>query len=163
MTKQEATVIEMYTGVCMLAGDDRKYFYEYAEKLLGHPIMTHEYLEYAKRLKELSKPDFLKICESAKNDGWIPVTERLPEDDSTKRYIVTDTDGHVWSSIWYGYAEEENKTPCFYCWDDDMWQCYKPDVIAWRPLPEPYRPEQAAAQRPEWKDRMLHTFLGGHT
>lgn len=96
------------------------------------------------------------------NDGWIPVDERLPEDDSTKRYIVTDTDGHVWSSIWYGYAEEENKTPCFYCWDDDMWQCYKPDVIAWRPLPEPYQPEQTA-KRPEWQERMLHTFLGGHT
>ena len=103
-----------------------------------------------------------EIIRKHMNDGWIPVDERLPEDDSTKRYIVTDTDGHVWSSIWYGYAEEENKTPCFYCWDDDMWQCYKPDVIAWRPLPEPYQPEQTA-KRPEWQERMLHTFLGGHT
>ena len=103
-----------------------------------------------------------EVAELRKAQGWIPVEERLPEDDSTKRYIVTDTDGHVWSSIWYGYAEEENKTPCFYCWDDDMWQCYKPDVIAWRPLPEPYQPEQTA-KRPEWQERMLHTFLGGRT
>lgn len=34
-------------------------------------------------------------------------------------------------------------------------------VTAWRPRPEPYRPEPTT-QRPEWKDRMLHTFLGGH-
>lgn len=36
MTKQEAVVVETYTGICMLTGDDRKLAYEYAEKLLGH-------------------------------------------------------------------------------------------------------------------------------
>lgn len=48
MTKQEAVVIETYTGICMLIGDDRKLAYEYAEKLLGHPIYTHEFPKYAK-------------------------------------------------------------------------------------------------------------------
>lgn len=62
MTKQEAAVIETYTGIVMLTGDNRKYAYEYAEKLLGFPIWTHEFLEYADRLKELSKPDFIEIC-----------------------------------------------------------------------------------------------------
>lgn len=38
MTKQEATVIEMYTGVCMLAGDDRKYFYDFVDYDCG--VMT---------------------------------------------------------------------------------------------------------------------------
>lgn len=46
----------------MLTGNDRKYAYEYAEKLLGFPILTHEFLIYADRLKELSKPDFIEIC-----------------------------------------------------------------------------------------------------
>lgn len=62
MTKQEAAVIETYTGIVMLTGDNRKYAYEYAEKLLGFPIWTHEFLEYADRLKELSKPDFIETC-----------------------------------------------------------------------------------------------------
>ena len=44
MTKHEAVVIEMFTGICMLTGDDRKYAYEYAKKLLEFPIMTHEFL-----------------------------------------------------------------------------------------------------------------------
>ena len=62
MTKQEAVVIETYTGICMLTGDDRRLAYEYAEKLLGHPIYTHEFPKYADKLKELSKPDFIEIC-----------------------------------------------------------------------------------------------------
>ena len=62
MTKQEAVIVEVYTGICMLAGDDRRLVYEYAEKLLGHPIFTHELSEYAGKLKKLSKPDFVEIC-----------------------------------------------------------------------------------------------------
>lgn len=46
----------------MLTGDDRRLAYEYAEKLLGHPIWTHEFPTYADKLKELSKPDFVKLC-----------------------------------------------------------------------------------------------------
>ena len=62
MTKHEAVVIETFTGICMLTGDDRKYAYEYAEKLLDFPIFTHEFPKYADKLKELSKPDFIEIC-----------------------------------------------------------------------------------------------------
>ena len=62
MTKYEAVVIETYTGIVMLTGYDRKYAYEYAEKLLGFPIFTHEFPKYADKLKELSKPDFIEIC-----------------------------------------------------------------------------------------------------
>ena len=62
MTKREAVVIETYTGIVMLTGDDRKYVCEYAEKLLGFPIFTHEFPIFADKLKELSKPDFIEIC-----------------------------------------------------------------------------------------------------
>ena len=51
MTKHEAAVIETFTRICMLTGDDRKYAYEYAEKLLGFPILTHEFLIYADKPK----------------------------------------------------------------------------------------------------------------
>lgn len=62
MTKHEAAIIEIYTGVCMLTGNDVKYAYEYAEKLLGFPIWSHEFPKYADKLKELSKPDFVELC-----------------------------------------------------------------------------------------------------
>lgn len=37
MTKQEAVVIETYTGICMLTGDSRRLAYEYAEKAFRSP------------------------------------------------------------------------------------------------------------------------------
>lgn len=66
MTKQEATVIETYTGTCMLIGDDRRLIYQYAKKLLGYPVMTHDFAdkEIMDKLVELSKPDFIEICKN---------------------------------------------------------------------------------------------------
>lgn len=165
MTKQEATVIEMYTGVCMLTGDDRKYFYEYAEKLLGRPIMTHEYLKYAEKLKELSKPDFLKVCKSAKNNGWIPVEERMPEKNE---YFVDTSSNKDFPNGYYRRLEIAYMTDTIeyvhgyydgYKWMDKYLNAIK-NVVAWR-IHGPYQPK-TITQRPEWKDRMLHTFLGGH-
>jgi len=68
MTIREAAIIEMYTGIVMLAGENVKYAYEYAEELLGFPIMTHEYLIYADKLKKLSKPDFIELCKNLTED-----------------------------------------------------------------------------------------------
>ena len=75
------------------------------------------------------------------NDGWISVDDRLPEVGT--RVIVTSRDGIVYGDIIYGYAEEDDAEPCFHMWDDEYWNCYKPDVIAWHPLPEPYRSERS--------------------
>lgn len=80
------------------------------------------------------------------NDGWIPVEERLPErtldekiNKSYKKYLVfiDSVDGwdidiavydffndKKWREAHDGYGGIEN-------------------VIAWRPLPEPYRPERS--------------------
>ena len=62
MTKREAVVIQAYTGITMLVGDDFQIFAKYCEDLLGHPIFTHEYPDLEEDIKELSKPDFIEIC-----------------------------------------------------------------------------------------------------
>ena len=54
--------------------------------------------------------------------GWIPVSERLPEEHG--EYLVTDKYGRVTSGLWIGNAKR--------------WK----DVIAWMPLPEPYKAEK---------------------
>ena len=64
MAKHEAAIVEIFTGVCMLTGNDRKYVYEYAEKLIGRPIMTHELLEFETELKEKSGEDFINLCKN---------------------------------------------------------------------------------------------------
>ena len=64
---------------------------------------------------------------------WIPVTERLPEKDD--EYIITDIDLTVttcWYEIGVGFHEEI----------EDLDQDWKPNVLAWMPKPEHYKPEQ---------------------
>lgn len=62
------------------------------------------------------------------NAGWIPVEERLPEEDGT--YLCT-LDGELCG------IEEPFTGMCGI--EDGIWD--EPDcVLAWRPLPDPYRP-----------------------
>lgn len=73
------------------------------------------------------------------NAGWIPVEERLPKTNGT--YNVTrHIDGHFISDS--AYFDGQNT------WHSDNRvnhsRPYLTDVIAWRPLPEPYRPERSS-------------------
>ena len=74
------------------------------------------------------------------NDGWIPVEERLPEEG--EKCIITDKYGYMRDGIIYDYADSKDDKPSFHRWDDEYWQCFRPDVIAWHPLPEPYRQKE---------------------
>ena len=71
----------------------------------------------------------VEIIRKHMNDGWIPADERLPEDGT---YICT-LDGELCG------LEEPFTGMCGI--EKGIWD--EPDcVIAWRPLPEPYRPER---------------------
>ena len=68
-----------------------------------------------------------KIIRKHMNDGWIPVDERLP--DNNEDVLVTTDVG----LITFGYVSHGK-------WITDK----EPDYpIAWRPLPEPYRLERS--------------------
>jgi len=60
MTKKEAAIITIYTGILIGEFSDA---HEYAETLLGRPVFTHEFAncELCDKLKELSKQDFISI------------------------------------------------------------------------------------------------------
>ena len=66
------------------------------------------------------------------NDGWVPVEERLPE--YGKKVLAYGKRGEI-------------DIASLYSRDKHMWlvgsMCSVAfDIIAWRPLPEPYRPER---------------------
>ena len=88
-----------------------------------------------------------------KNDGWIPVKDRLP-DEEAEEYIKKKLHG-----IGYLYPclvtyrspmTERIHVVRFYYDIYEHWfvnageeVCEKERCIAWRPLPEPYRPEMS--------------------
>ena len=80
-----------------------------------------------------------EIIRKHMNDGWIPVEERLPEDDGF--YIATMDGGIVGQEEpFVGLAELKNGL-----WvDDDIdYRC----IIAWQSLPEPYSPGRRSDEK----------------
>ena len=68
---------------------------------------------------------------------WIPVTERLPEEPFGCLVTVCDTDPVTLEDF-------ENILPYFVGYDGKQWNDYEGEqcpfeVLAWMPLPEPYK------------------------
>ena len=79
-------------------------------------------------------------------EGWIPVDERMPEDDVDVLITYADIDDENYTDICittYGYAYLGGNKLDFKEWRSPF-EYFKTNykVIAWRPLPEPYRPER---------------------
>lgn len=93
-------------------------------------ISANHHRQLIKWLKELKR--------LREQTSWIPVTKRLPDDYD--RYLITTKDGRV-EIVGYGYTDDHTNEIAFHEWNDEGWQCWKPDVTAWMPLPKPYKAE----------------------
>lgn len=81
------------------------------------------------------------------NGGWIPCSERLPEDDK-KQYIVQKTNGFIdilgftkdaYKLDKYDFSEyKDKKKQLFYDYDSEYGyiEC---ECVAWQPIPEQYK------------------------
>lgn len=90
-------------------------------------------LEYAKEI-------IRSHMDEVEKDGWIPVEERLPENDD---YIMLSFENFTVPEIGR-YEEDEDGGGSFYLGDDDEGDtCASVGLFvnAWRPLPEPYKGE----------------------
>lgn len=112
---------------------------ERAESIIGDIIRSH-----MDEAKDINVPN---------NNGWIPVEERLPEDDDMRFYMCI-VENHeedlpmfcqydseygfgfwhdMYDSVSLGFIDTEFRT------NDELG--YE-KVIAWQPLPEPYKPKK---------------------
>lgn len=95
--------------------------------------IPYEYDEGGKHIKGYDEGRIINMTKlrqlpSVEKTGWIPVSERLPEiKNYTSLYLVTLSNG----SVRIGEFTESN--------GENWWDWNKDDVIAWMPLPEPYR------------------------
>lgn len=92
---------------------------------------------YSPLTKVISEEEVNRIlAEEEKTGGWIPVTERLPEDD---KYIMISFENSTLPDIGR-YEADKDGNGAFYPWDDEKsYVEYDLFVNAWMPLPEPYR------------------------
>ena len=84
------------------------------------------------------------------NDGWIPVQDKLPEDDVDVLITYADIDDENYTDICittYGYAYLGGNKLDFKEWRSPF-EYFKTNykVIAWRPLPEPYKQERSEGE-----------------
>ena len=75
------------------------------------------------------------------NDGWIPVEERLPED--CEEIVLVQVSGKMAENIWFDNAFELATYVNGEGWILENYPEWEnPKVIAWQPLPEPYKPNK---------------------
>lgn len=77
------------------------------------------------------------VIESLDNE-WVDVRDRLPSEKGV--YLVTIDFSPPSIQVYevsYGYSRELEKE-CFYDYDDGWGEREVTDVIAWKPLPQPY-------------------------
>lgn len=82
------------------------------------------------------------------NAGWIPVEERLPEEYGEYLVTIVPSAGYLWAKrIIANFSDLMGivKKPIFYTGEVGKidFEDITDMVIAWRPLPEPYRPERS--------------------
>ena len=102
-----------------------------------------------KQVNDFEKSQCVKLLKELaierEKQRWIPVSKQLPElDESGYAYVMVCMDDEFVTTT--DYTRDEG----FSLWAESG------EVIAWMPLPEPYRPEQL--HEAGWKDHLLERF-----
>lgn len=92
----------------------------------------------------------INALQEKKKYNWIPVKERLPREIG--QYVLGTTVYGEMVILKYDWNIPHSKKMFFHLSGTAA------NVIAWKLLPEAYR----AADKSDWKENMLNTFLAGH-
>lgn len=98
----------------------------------------------------------LETIQMNKNNSWIPVEERLPED--CEEIVLVQVSGKPADNILFDNAFEFALYEKEEGWMLDNYPEWKnPDVIAWQSLPKPYR--QPKKEKSSCKEHIMSRFM----
>ena len=137
----EETRMRYFLTIANTGDEELDCVYEYVGKAIDNAISI---------ANELAEEYSADTSQKSAN-GWIPCSERLPEtiDDMLQCVIVTN------ENDWQGMAYYHPQKGWIFA------ECHNSDkkidwteIIAWQPLPQPYKPQKEA----EWKDKVMKHF-----
>lgn len=108
---------------------NKRKIYNYIKRTINPYGRPFEGTAYELGLKIM---DYIENMDDEKENGWIPVSERLPE--KNKDVITT-----VKYSGFMGMYGRWLKTAFIDGYGEWNGECIGGEVIAWMPLPEPYK------------------------
>lgn len=88
---------------------------------------------YVKVIQDMIEQLLNDLEQDEKENGWIPVSDRLPEASDT--YQVTCMDGRIYRSTYVKFQCKLKR------WELTGARSYW-KVIAWQPLPKPYKEDE---------------------
>lgn len=108
---------------------DKRKIYDYIKRTINPYGRPFEGTTYEFGLKIM---DYIENMDNEKENGWIPVSERLPKkcEDVLTSVKFTGCLGRYGTFKKIGHIDYYGK------WSGD---CSGGEVIAWMPLPEPYK------------------------
>ena len=101
---------------------DKSKIYDYIKRTINPYGKPFEGTAYEFGLKIM---DYIENMDDEKENGWIPVSERLPEDDMTVLVSCKTSKGATFVRTGY----------CI----NGSWYLNCEGVKAWKPLPKPYK------------------------
>ncbi|WP_405322218.1 hypothetical protein [Frisingicoccus sp.] len=143
-------------------------------KLLEDIVKIHmDMVKLHKNEKDTVRDYFERVCECIQNqpeaDGWIPIKwhETTEEDGfDMEKYpfcldcIMPEDGDDIIVCRKNGFVTFDT-----YFYDDgfslDSGCDWIEDIVAWQPLPEPFKHEEPENE-PDWKESMMQHFLRGH-
>lgn len=108
---------------------------QYADKYSG----CYKYAGvYVKVIQDMIEQLLADLEQDEKENGWIPVSERLPEIKKNYLECYLVTDGRFCCMAYFASEQEWVFAECTDCKNKIDWA----DVVAWMPLPELYKEDE---------------------
>nr|WP_308000303.1 hypothetical protein [uncultured Merdimonas sp.]DAZ20004.1 MAG TPA: Protein of unknown function (DUF551) [Caudoviricetes sp.] len=146
MQKLEKILEEMKESSIMVATSKEHYIHPQDGRFVEEVVLLNDVEEIIR--KHMSG----KGKDAHMNDGWVPVEERLPEEYGEYLVTIVPSAGYLWAKrIIANFSDLMGivKKPIFYTGEVGKidFEDITDMVIAWSPIPEPYRPERSSDEK----------------